>query len=82
LYAAYDRSLYLGASERIKRGDTMDIEKELTELQEEHERIEEAVLSLERLACLLGRHGAWMPESKKRQCRPPGSQNKPTPPET
>ena len=51
----------------------------LTELRQEREQIEEAILSLERLARgrgkRRGRPPAWMQEVKKRG-RPPGSKNK------
>jgi hypothetical protein len=57
----------------------MDVTKILTELREERERIEEAILSLERLARGRGRRRgrppAWLSELKKRG-RPPGSKNK------
>jgi hypothetical protein len=58
----------------------MDITKMLTELRQEREQIEEAILSLERLARgrgkRRGRPPAWMTEQKRRG-RPPGSKNKP-----
>ncbi len=51
----------------------------LTELRQEREQIEEAILSLERLARgrgkRRGRPPSWMQEVKKRG-RPPGSKNK------
>ncbi|MBM3725889.1 MAG: hypothetical protein FJW40_10760 [Acidobacteria bacterium] len=51
----------------------------LTELRQEREQIEEAILSLERLARgrgkRRGRPPAWMAEAKRRG-RPPGSKNK------
>ena len=57
----------------------MDVTKILTELREERERIEEAILSLERLARGRGRRRgrppAWLSEIKKRG-RPIGSKNK------
>jgi hypothetical protein len=57
----------------------MDVTKILTELREERERIEEAILSLERLARGRGRRRgrppAWLSEIKKRG-RPLGSKNK------
>ncbi|MDX2151519.1 MAG: hypothetical protein SFV54_12350 [Bryobacteraceae bacterium] len=59
----------------------MDVMKMLTELRQEREQIEEAILSLERLARgrgkRRGRPPAWMVEVKKRG-RPPGSKNKAT----
>jgi hypothetical protein len=51
----------------------------LSDLREEREQIEEAILSLERLARgrskRRGRPPSWMTEVKKRG-RPPGSKNK------
>jgi hypothetical protein len=59
----------------------MDVTKILAELREERERIEEAILSLERLARGRGRRRgrppAWLAAIKKRG-RPPGSKNKAT----
>jgi len=57
----------------------MDVTKILEELRREREQLEEAILSLERLARGRGRRRgrppAWMVEAKKRG-RPPGSKNK------
>ena len=57
----------------------MDVTKILTELRQEREQLEEAIMSLERLASggapRRGRPPAWMSEAKKRG-RPPGSKNK------
>jgi hypothetical protein len=57
----------------------MDVTKMLAELRQEREQIEEAIMSLERLARgrgkRRGRPPAWMTEIKKRG-RPPGSKNK------
>jgi hypothetical protein len=57
----------------------MDVLKMLTELRQEREQIEEAILTLERLARGRGRRRgrppAWMAVLKKRG-RPPGSKNK------
>ena len=57
----------------------MDVTKILEELRRELEQLEEAILSLERLARGRGRRRgrppAWMVEAKKRG-RPPGSKNK------
>jgi hypothetical protein len=57
----------------------MDVSKILDELRQEREQLEEAILSLERLARGRGRRRgrppAWMAEAKKRG-RPPGSKNK------
>ena len=60
----------------------MDVTKILSELRSEREQIEEAILSLERLARgrgnRRGRPPAWMAEIglPKRRGRPPGSKNK------
>jgi hypothetical protein len=57
----------------------MDITKMLAELRQEREQIEEAILTLERLAQGRGRRRgrppAWM-SAIKRRGRPPGSKNK------
>ena len=57
----------------------MDVTKMLADLRQEREAIEEAILTLERLAQgrgkRRGRPPAWMSELKKRG-RPPGSKNK------
>ena len=57
----------------------MDVTKILGELRQEREQLEEAILSLERLASGRGRRRgrppAWMAEAKKRG-RPVGSKNK------
>ena len=60
----------------------MDVSKILAELRGEREQIEEAILSLERLARGRGRGRgrppSWMAEvTVKRRGRPPGSKNKP-----
>jgi hypothetical protein len=62
----------------------MDVAKILAELRQEREQIEEAILSLERLARGRGRRRgrppSWMTEiTAKRRGRPPGSKNKSTP---
>jgi len=61
-------------------GDAMDVTKILTELRQEREQIEEAIMSLERLARGRGRRRgrppAWMAELDKKRGRPPGSKNK------
>jgi hypothetical protein len=61
-------------------GGEMDVTKILTELRQEREQIEEAILSLERLARGRGRRRgrppAWMAELDKKRGRPPGSKNK------
>ena len=57
----------------------MDVSKILEELRQEREQLEEAILSLERLARGRGRRRGrpplWMVEAKKRG-RPAGSKNK------
>jgi hypothetical protein len=59
----------------------MDVSKILAELKAEREQIEEAILSLERLARGRGRGPGrppnWMADiTPKRRGRPPGSKNK------
>jgi hypothetical protein len=58
----------------------MDVLKMLADLRREREQIEEAILTLERLAQGRGRRRgrppAWMSEVKRRG-RPPGSKNRP-----
>jgi hypothetical protein len=53
----------------------------INELRKEHAQLEEAILTLERLAAgrgnRRGRPPAWMSEAKKRRGRPLGSKNKP-----
>jgi len=57
----------------------MDVLKMLAELRQEREQIEEAIMTLERLARgrgkRRGRPPAWM-TALKRRGRPPGSKNK------
>ncbi|MEX2263742.1 MAG: hypothetical protein WD696_17440 [Bryobacteraceae bacterium] len=59
----------------------MDVTKILTELRQEREQIEEAILSLERLARGRGRRRgrppAWMVPLVRKRGRPVGSKNKP-----
>ena len=62
----------------------MDVTKILAELRQEREQIEEAILSLERLARGRGRRRgrppAWMAEiTEKRKVRPPAPKSKPSP---
>ncbi len=58
----------------------MDVSKILAELRQEREQLEEAIISLERLARGRGRRRgrppSWMSVTKKLG-RPPGSKNKP-----
>jgi len=58
----------------------MDVLKMLAELRQEREQIEEAIVTLERLAQgrvrRRGRPPAWM-TAMKRRGRPPGSKNRP-----
>jgi hypothetical protein len=58
----------------------MDINKMLAELRLEREQVEEAIMTLERLARGRGRRRgrppAWMSQIKRRG-RPPGSKNRP-----
>jgi len=57
----------------------MDVTKIISELRQEREQIEEAIISLERLARGRGRRRgrppSWLAIAKKRG-RPPGSKNK------
>jgi len=57
----------------------MDVTKILTELRQEREQLEEAIISLERLARgrgkRRGRPPSWLAQPKRRG-RPPGSKNK------
>jgi len=76
-------SAYTSQSNRGKAlayNDAMDLVKMLDELREERERIDEAIVMLERLSAgrgkRRGRPPAWMTEVKRRG-RPPGSRNKP-----
>jgi hypothetical protein len=60
----------------------MDISKMLEELRQERQHLEEAILTLERLAMgrgkRRGRPPAWMKQTgPRRRGRPPGSKNKP-----
>jgi hypothetical protein len=58
----------------------MDVTKILADLRQERLQIEEAILSLERLARGRGRRRgrppAWLAEPPKKRGRPPGSKNK------
>jgi hypothetical protein len=58
----------------------MDVSKILVELRQERTQIEEAILSLERLARGRGRRRgrppAWLAEAPRKRGRPPGSKNK------
>jgi hypothetical protein len=60
----------------------MDVNKMLADLRQEREQIEQAILSLERLARGRGRRRgrppAWLSQiqAPKRRGRPPGSRNK------
>ena len=65
----------------VEGRSNMDVSKILTELREERQQIEEAIISLERLARGRGRRRgrppAWISEmTTKRRGRPPGSKNK------
>jgi len=58
----------------------MDVSKILLELRQERTQIEEAILSLERLARGRGRRRgrppAWLAEQPRKRGLPPGSKNK------
>jgi hypothetical protein len=64
----------------------IDVAKILAELKEEKEQLEQAILTLERLAVgrgpRRGRPPGWMSDegAPKRRGRPPGSKNKPAAP--
>ena len=66
----------------LKHRKRMDIAKILAELRQEREQIDEAILSLERLASGrgrgVGRPPSWMTQvsAPRRRGRPPGSKNK------
>jgi hypothetical protein len=57
----------------------MDVNKILVELRQERQQIEEAIISLERLARSRGRRRGrppnWLVAANKRRGRPPGSKN-------
>jgi hypothetical protein len=61
----------------------MEVTKILAELRQEREQLEEAILSLERLARGRGRRRgrppAWLAAETKKRGRPPGSKNKAQP---
>lgn len=63
----------------MSRENNMDLLKMLADLRHEREQIEEAIVTLERLARgrgkRRGRPPAWM-NALKRRGRPPGSKNK------
>jgi hypothetical protein len=69
----------LRANLECREKDSMDVLKMLADLRQEREQIEEAILTLERLAHGRGRRRgrppAWM-TAVKRRGRPPGSKNK------
>jgi|SRR5215471_11852516 len=80
--ASVESSKELGTQNpvNVKNGARkMDVMKMLAELKQEREHIEEAILTLERLARgrgkRRGRPPSWMKEVKRRG-RPPGSKNK------
>jgi len=58
----------------------MDFVKMIEELRQERDQLEEAILTLERVASgrgkRRGRPPAWMATVKKRRGRPPGSKNR------
>jgi hypothetical protein len=78
--AQFNQKRVSGKQSNNKNGaGKMDVMKMLGELKQEREHIEEAILTLERLARgrgkRRGRPPSWMKEIKKRG-RPPGSKNK------
>jgi hypothetical protein len=58
----------------------MDILKMLTDLREQRDQIDQAIIMLERIAAgqskRRGRPPAWLASAAKRRGRPPGSKNK------
>ena len=58
----------------------MDVTKILAELRQERVQLDEAIISLERLARGRGRRRgrppAWLAEAPRKRGRPPGSKNK------
>jgi hypothetical protein len=72
-------SVLLQCRRIVGQARQMDIIKMLAELRAERDQLEEAILTLERLARGRGRRRgrppAWMTELKRRG-RPPGSKNK------
>jgi hypothetical protein len=75
----FQNGLRLAKPFKETRGYPMDVLKMLADLRQEREQIEEAILTLERLANGRGRRRgrppAWM-TAVKRRGRPPGSKNK------
>jgi hypothetical protein len=75
-------TVFLGSHKLVPTRSKLQMEtmKMLTELREEREHIEEAIITLERLARgrgkRRGRPPAWMTNIKRRG-RPPGSKSKP-----
>ena len=77
---AFQNEEWVGTMDFGENKQDMDVVKMLAELRQEREHLEEAILTLERLARgrgkRRGRPPAWMTEIKRRG-RPPGSKNKP-----
>ena len=81
----YTQPKELGSKEsdlqELTEFNKMDVMKMLAELRQERQQLEEAIVTLERLARgrgkRRGRPPAWMQEVKRRG-RPPGSKNKKT----
>jgi hypothetical protein len=80
----FQNEAQFGIGSRGSEGHKMDILKMLADLRQEREQIEEAIMTLERLARGRGRRRgrppAWMATvaatTVKRRGRPPGSKNK------
>ncbi len=74
-----NRSGMLFCFPNVRGGLAVDVLKMLADLRQEREQIEEAIITLERLAQgrvkRRGRPPAWM-SAIKRRGRPPGSKNK------
>lgn len=84
LFRSRNNDLDYYLTHKVRGESRMDVAKILVELRQEREQIEEAILSLERLARGRGRRRgrppSWMAEiTAKRRGRPPGSKNKTAP---
>ena len=80
MYVLFSELGNRGQRSEGRRLKSMDVLKMLADLRQEREQIEEAILTLERLARgqgkRRGRPPAWM-AALKRRGRPPGSKNRP-----
>ena len=73
-------TIYLELEWHGRALEDMDVAKILTDLRQERDQVQMAIVSLERLAMGRGRRRgrppAWMNLKMKRRGRPPGSKNK------